>query len=66
MSPIEILDFETPCKHYRNNQERIDYLENILIPSLKQYHTRCGRTKKSLVMKKIDRLGVVLDKLLCL
>lgn len=66
MSPTEMLENETPNKHYRNNQERIAYLEDILIPSLKQYYTRCGKTKKSLVMKKIDTLSLVLDRLLCL
>ena len=66
MSPAAMLDELTPHKHYRNNQDRIDYLENILIPSLKQYHERCGKNKKPVVSRKIDTLSKVLDRLLCL
>jgi hypothetical protein len=66
MSPISQLEELTPCKHYKNNQDRIDYLENNLIPSLKQYHEKCGKTKKPLVIRRIEILSMVLDKLLCL
>jgi hypothetical protein len=67
MSPIALLEELTPCKHYHTVDERIDYLEKILIPSLQQYHhEKCPKAKKLSVMARIDLLFTVLDKLTCL